>query len=182
MGDFKEFNTDPWLKEWKEDVKEKKFEKMDDILKKEADKMKKVDDYKNKVVNWIEDHPEVTICVAAGIGIGIAAKLGKYIGYKKGFEAGIEAGKFFGETDMQWICPEKNVVKCIVKGMSGIGERAITMTTDAAHAEETLKDLQACVTAAKTGADPDMVYDLMNLINTLPTETVAKLAGIKEAV
>lgn len=148
MEDFKEFNTDPWLKEWKEDVKEKK---------KEEDKMKQVVDYKNKVVNWIEDHPEVTICVAAGIGIGIAAKLGKYIGYKKGFEACIEAGKFIGETDMQWICPEKDVVKCIIKGMSGIGERAITMTTDAAHAEGTLKDLQACITAAKTGANPDMI-------------------------
>lgn len=178
MEDFKEFDTDQWAQE----MKGKKFEKVDDFLKKEEDKMKKVVDYKNKVVNWIEDHPEVTICVAAGIGIGIAGKLGKYIGYKKGFEAGIEAGKFIGETDLQWICPGKDVVKCILKGMSGVGERTLTMTTNAAHAEETLKDLQACVTAAKTGADPDMVYDLMNLINTLPTETVAKLAGIKGAV
>lgn len=172
MEDFKEFDADKWA----EEMKGKKFEKVDDFLKKEENKMKQVVDYKNKVINWIEDHPEVTISVAAGIGIGIAVKLGKYVGYKKGFEAGIEAGKFFGETDMQWICPEKNVVKCIVKGMSGIGERAITMTTDAAHAEETLKDLQACVTAAKTGANPDMIYDLMNLSPEV-LNAISKMAG-----
>ena len=159
MDNFKEFDADKWA----EEMKEKKFEKVDSFLKKEEDKMKKAVDCKNKVVGWIEDHPEVTICVAAGIGIGLAAKFGKFVGYKKGFEAGIEAGKFLGEADMQWICPEKDVVKCIVKGMTGIGERTITMTTGAAHAEETLKDLQACVTAAKTGANPDMVYDLINL-------------------
>lgn len=178
MDNFKEFNTDPWLKEWKEDVKEKK---------KEVEGMQRKSKPTNVIEfvgDFIKDRPEVAVFAActttAIIGSIIGEKIGVKKGYKLGFKAGLEASKFIGDVDMNWYCPGKDVVKLIIKGMCEAGERTIELTTDAANAETKLKDFQACVTAAKTGADPDMVWDLMNLIDTLPAETVAKLAGVKD--
>ena len=143
---------------------------------KEERKVKTFKEYKEEAFDWIGEHPGVAIGASVAIGTLVAIKLGKHIGYKKGFDAGVEASKFCGTTAIQCICQEKDLVKMIIKGTCGIGEKEITLSANAVKAEAVLNDLKACVMAAKTGADPNLIGDLMSL----PPEVLKALAGAGE--
>lgn len=135
---------------------------------------------KGKIKEFIKENPEVvvigTAIVAAALGSAIGEKIGYKKGHKIGFAAGVEAAKFVGNLDIQCICPEKDVVKMIIKGMCAIGEKKLELTSNAEQATSLLKDMQACVAAAKTGADPDAIYDILNM----SPETMAAIKSLNE--
>ena len=135
---------------------------------------------KGGIKGFIKENPEVAVIGTAIITAAVCSAIGKKIGYKKGhkvgFAAGIEASKFVGNLDIQCICPEKDVVKMFIKGMCGVGNRTLELSSNAEQATCLLKDLQACVAAAKTGADPDAIYDILNM----SPETLAAIKSIGE--
>ena len=161
-----------------------KFENIE--FNKEDKKMETVDfeepvvTRKGGIKGFIKENPEVavigTAVVAAALGSAIGKKLGYKKGHKIGFLAGIEASKFVGDIDIQCLCPDKDVVKMIIKGTCGIGERTLELSSNADQATNFLKDLQACVAAARTGADPDAIYDILNMA----PETLAAIKSINE--
>lgn len=135
---------------------------------------------KGGIKGFIKENPEVAVIGTAIITAAVCSAIGKKLGYKKGhkvgFAAGVEACKFVGKLDVQCICPEKDVVKMFIKGMSGVGEKTLELSSNAEQATSLLKDLQACVAAAKTGADPDAIYDILNM----SPETLAAIKSIGE--
>lgn len=162
-----------------------KFENIE--INKEDEEMETVDfeepvevARKGGIKGFIKENPEVAVIGTAIVAAALGSAIGKKIGYKKGhkigFLAGIEASKFVGNIDIQCICPDKDVVKMIIKGMCGVGERSLELTSNADQATSLLKDLQACVAAAKTGADPDAIYDILNM----SPETLAAIKSINE--